>query len=87
MTWTVEFREAYDEWDTGTDVDDDAEIRLAPLDLLLSWKSSGPPPEAEYDELRETWSCDVPGAPVLVEFVAMRYLDPPVVIVRELRGP
>jgi hypothetical protein len=43
--------------------------------------------QAEYSDVRESWTCDVPGAPVVIEFVQMRYLDPPVVIVREFRRP
>jgi hypothetical protein len=87
VSWLVEFQDAYDEWDIGTDVEGDENIRLAALECVLSWKDAGAPDDAEYDDSRESWSFDVPGAPVVIEFVMMRYLDPPVVIVREFRGP
>ena len=86
MTWIVEYADAYDDWDAGTHVDEDTEIRLATLECMLEWREYGPPSDATYDDFRETWSCPIPGTPVTVEYIMLRYLDPPVVIVREFRG-
>ena len=82
MTWAIEFEEPYDAWDVTTDVEDGTEIRLAVLEFMRSWRDIGPPEDAEYDPLRDTCSCPVPGTPILVEFVASPSSDPPAVVVR-----
>jgi hypothetical protein len=87
VSWIIEFQEAYDSWDVGTDIAEDENIRLATLEFMLSWRDDGPPAEAEYDERREIWLCPIAGAPVVAEFVMLRHLDPSVVIVRAFRGP
>ena len=86
MIWIVEYEDAYDDWDVRTRVEEDTEIRLATLEYMLEWRQHGPPRDAAYDDLRETWSCAIPGTPVIVEYVMLRYLDPPVVIVRGFLG-
>ena len=82
MTWAVEFEEAYDAWDETTDIEDDVEIRLAVLEYMGSWRAAGAPDDADFDRIRLTYSCPVPGTPVFVEFVSVPTADPPAIIVR-----
>lgn len=85
MTWTIEFEEPYDAWDVTTDIEDDVETRLAVLEFMHHWRTAGPPEDAEYDPNRDTYSCPVPGTPILVEYVAAPNVDPPTIIVRRFR--
>ena len=85
MTWVIEAEEAFDSFSRETDPIDDSELRLAVGDCLIAWRSEGPPAEAVYNERRQVLECDVPGTPVVVEYISLPYLDPPVVLVRKLR--
>ena len=80
MSWIVEYAEAYDRWDSRTDVEDETELRLAVLAFVVSWKDDGPPGEADYDSELGTLSCPVPGTPVFVEYVIWN-ISPPTAFV------
>jgi hypothetical protein len=82
VTWAVEFEDAYDAWDVTTDIEDDVDIRLGVLEYMRSWRLSGPPADAGFNANRDTLSCPIPGTPIVVEFLATEYSDPPTVVVR-----
>lgn len=48
-----------------------------PEDYAVEWASSGPPHDARYQAETETWFCDVPGTPVVVEFAMAKHTVPP----------
>ena len=82
MTWAIEFEEPYDAWDVTTDIEEDVEIRLTVLEFMDHWRTSGPPDDADYDADRDTFSCAVPGTPIIAEYVPAPYTDPPTIIVK-----
>jgi hypothetical protein len=67
--WHIELEEVFRQW-TPPDIDED-EPRLAwaVLSYLGTWLTTGAPDDAEYDDERDTFSCPVPGTPLLVEFL------------------
>ena len=60
-------------------------IILACAEYVVERVSSGPPPDAEYDPVREVFLADVPGAPVIVEHVKSVYTVPPAVRIERFR--
>ena len=86
VSWVIHYEDAYDHWDSTTDIEDDSDIRLAVLAYLISWKEHGPPPEATHEVELDTLSCFVPGTPVTVEYVVWRGVTPRAVFVVALHS-
>ena len=77
MEWIVDSVEAYDEFCRLIDPIDDSELRIAVGEAMLGWRQVGPPRDAVWDEATQAFYCDIPGTPVVAEFVTREHGSPP----------
>ena len=85
MLWTLDAEEAYLELPRRLDSQEFKDILRAVVECVLEWASSGPPSEAEYDETAQLFVCDIPGTPVVAEYMTTSYTSPPTIQVRRFR--
>jgi hypothetical protein len=85
MVWEITYDDVFDEWDSSTDVDEDAEIRIAVLAFILSWKEDGPPEDADYDPETGMYECPAPGTPVLLRYAISRRTSTPTVLLLDIK--
>jgi hypothetical protein len=80
--WVIVTRDAYERWEATTDSDADADLRIAVLEWLHAL-IDGPPLNGRFDEFRGTWFAEVSDTGVNIEYVVLRDLDPPAIVIRE----
>lgn len=84
MTWVVIARIALDRWEATTPVGRDANLRLTVVEWLHALQVSDPPEDGIFDASRDTLFAQVPGTPIWIEYLALPYLSPPAIVIRQL---
>ncbi len=87
MTWDITYDEAYDAWDSSTDIDDDVDIRLAVHAWILSWRTLGPPEDADWDPETDTYESAAPGTPVVIQYAVFEGASTRAIFVTGIRSP
>jgi hypothetical protein len=81
VNWVVVTRASYEAWEATTDPWADAEIRIAVLTWVLGLQR-GPPAGGTFDSHSGIWSAPVGDTGVAVEYVVLRDLEPPAIVIK-----
>ena len=86
VVWAVEAEDAFLDLERRLDPDSDYDILVSVAEYMIEWANVGPPNDDPYDDTLLVWVGDVPGTPLVVEYVKGVLTDPPNVIVRRFRS-